>query len=185
MRHHLVKFLDDLVAYLSYDVVESSFNRNIVDKFFHNNDNELVLDELFMEFPEKDTDSSLKVNKLSIDELISVHDTYLDDIVYTKIFNGSAKGAKTNISFIDQIYEILQSIFRFINTSQEYLSVVEMFLILINSRDSIEGQIKRRNISWRGILMKYQIEWLNCGRRLRLKYSMANINHYLMASKKI
>ncbi|CCG20505.1 Spc98 component of the microtubule-nucleating Tub4p (gamma-tubulin) complex [Candida orthopsilosis Co 90-125] len=139
MRHHLVKFLDDLVAYLSYDVVESSFNRNIVDKFFHNNDNELVLDESFMEFPEKDTDSSLKVNKLSIDELISVHDTYLDDIVYTKIFNGSAKGAKTNISFIDQIYEILQSIFRFINTSQEYLSVVEMFLILINSRDSIEG----------------------------------------------
>ena len=141
MRHHLVKFLDDLVAYLSYEVVEHSFNVNIVDKFFHRNENELVLDKLFMKLPEKEINDaaiSLKVNKLTIDELISVHNKYLDDIVYTKLFNGSVKGAMTSISFIDQIYEILQSIFRFVNTSQEYLSVVETFLVLINSKDTFD-----------------------------------------------
>ncbi|KAI5960712.1 SPC98 [Candida margitis] len=138
MRHHLVKFLDDLVAYLSYDVVETSFNCNIVDKFFHHNQNKVVLDKSFMKLPEKET-GLLPVNKLTIDELISVHDKCLDDIVYTKLFNGLTKGAKTSISFIDQIYEMLQSIFSFINTSQEYLSMVETFLVLIDSRDAFEG----------------------------------------------
>ncbi|KAI5952145.1 SPC98 [Candida theae] len=137
MRHHLIKFLDDLVAYLSYDIVENSFDTMIIDKLFHRKGNELVLDKSFMKLPERATATMpLNVNKLTIDELISVHDEYLDNIVYTKLFNGSVKGAKTNISFIDQIYEILQSIFRFINTSQEYLSVMETFLVLVNSRES-------------------------------------------------
>lgn len=147
-RHHLIKFLDDLVGYLSYDVVETSFERNIIDKLCHRDqttDKKLVLDKLFMKLPqaveeEKDIDQDTErtpMNKLTIDELITVHERYLDDIVYTKLFNGSIKGAKTSISFIDQIYEILQSIFRFINTSQEYLSVIETFLVLINSQERV------------------------------------------------
>ena len=45
--------------------------------------------------------------------------------------NEKLKGNETNISYIDQIFDILQTIFNFINTSQEFYSLVVTFGLLV------------------------------------------------------
>ena len=71
------------------------------------------------------------VNLLTIDELVELHGTYIDSIINSSLLNEKLKGNETNISYIDQIFDILQTIFNFINTSQEFYSLVVTFGLLV------------------------------------------------------
>ncbi|KAI5950820.1 SPC98 [Candida jiufengensis] len=137
IRNHFVKFLQDIVSYLSYEVIEESFDENIEKKFYYNNDKStLQLDRSFLpnfEQPNTLTEESetiKKVNKFTIDELITIHGTYLNKIVKTKLFNESSLGKRSQISFITQIHDFLQIFYNFINLNQEYLGVLEDFFFI-------------------------------------------------------
>lgn len=135
IRFHFTQFLNELIAYLSYDVIEENFQQHIVRKLFYNkNDQDLLLNKLFMNLLEIDPNNDLpkfNVNLLTIDELVELHGTYIDSIINSSLLNEKLKGNETNISYIDQIFDILQTIFSFINTSQEFYSLVVTFGLLV------------------------------------------------------
>ena len=70
---------------------------------------------------------------LTIDELVEVHGNYLDNIINNSLLNEKYKGVETSLSLIDQIYDLLQTIFEFINTSQEYYSLVVNYGLILRS----------------------------------------------------
>lgn len=135
IRFYFTQFLNELIAYLSYDVIEENFQQHIVRKLFYNkNDQDLLLNKLFMNLLEIDPNNDLpkfNVNLLTIDELVELHGTYIDSIINSSLLNEKLKGNETNISYIDQIFDILQTIFNFINTSQEFYSLVVTFGLLV------------------------------------------------------
>ncbi|KAI5963502.1 SPC98 [Candida pseudojiufengensis] len=145
IRNHFIKFLQDVVLYLTYEVIEESFNENIVKKFYYNNNkSNLLLDKSFLPQTEQsnvaeELEAVKNVNRYTIDELITIHGTYLGKIVNTKLLDDSNLGKRSNISFVSQIHDFLQIFYRFINLNQEYLGILEDFLFIYEN--NLQGNI--------------------------------------------
>ncbi|CAI5756119.1 unnamed protein product [Candida verbasci] len=142
IRFKFAKFINELINYLSFEIIEESFETFIIEKLFYNND--LVLNKSFMNLP--DTISGFNVNQFTIDQLINLHENYLDNIINTKIFNENIKGKKSNQSFINQIYKLFQIIFTFLNTSKEFHSLGLNYNSLIINNQSSEFEQDLQNI---------------------------------------
>ncbi|KAL6454750.1 SPC98 Spindle pole body component SPC98 [Candida maltosa Xu316] len=132
IRNHFQKFLNGLIGYLSYEVIEESFEKNVVQKIFYNkNTQDLTLNKSFLPSVEDENDTvKFNVNLLNVDELVEMHGGYLNKIINSNLLNEKVKGKETNLSYIDQIYDILQTIFNFVKTSKEYYSLVVNFGLL-------------------------------------------------------
>ncbi|KAI3406434.2 SPC98 [Candida oxycetoniae] len=131
LRNHIIKFLQNLISFLSYDIIEESYESVIVKRFFYNdNDTDLLLDKSFMKLDNRHYEH-YNVNKLTIDDLIRTHGRYLEQIVYTDLLNEKKIGKKTNISYVYQIYDLLQTIFDFVTADQEYHSLILEFAFLV------------------------------------------------------
>ncbi|CAK9436415.1 uncharacterized protein LODBEIA_P09730 [Lodderomyces beijingensis] len=168
MRNHLKRVLSGLGSYLSYDVVEESFESIIIKRFFFNdNDTELLLDRDALELPEK-MEEKFNVNKLTIDEIISTHGNYLHQIAYTDILNEEVVGRKSNMCFIYQIYDLLQTIYDFISADQEYHALVYDFVLLskkssedFEAEDDLEEVLSKMAKVFRRLKLDiYQTEFL-------------------------
>ncbi|RCK62603.1 Spindle pole body component SPC98 [Candida viswanathii] len=134
IRNQFSLFLNELIAYLSYEVIEDSFQKFIVKKLFYNTET-FLMNKLFLPI-EQDQDQNqnqFNVNLLTIDELVEMHGSYLDNIINNNLLNEKYKGMETSLSLIDQIYDLLQTIFEFINTSQEYYSLVVNYGLVLQS----------------------------------------------------
>lgn len=132
IRNQFSLFLNELIAYLSYEVIEVSFQKFIVKKLFYNAET-FKLDKLFLPIEQDHNENNFNVNMLTIDELVEVHDNYLDNIINNNLLNEKYKGVETSLSLIDQIYDLLQTIFEFINTSQEFYSLVINYGLILQS----------------------------------------------------
>lgn len=132
IRNQFSLFLNELIAYLSYEVIEEAFQKCIVKKLFYNTES-FQLNRLFLPIEQEHNDNPYNVNLLTIDELVEVHGNYLDNIINNSLLNEKYKGVETSLSLIDQIYDLLQTIFEFINTSQEYYSLVVNYGLILRS----------------------------------------------------
>ncbi|EGW34440.1 uncharacterized protein SPAPADRAFT_149322 [Spathaspora passalidarum NRRL Y-27907] len=144
IRNKLIQFLNGLIDYLSNYVIEQSFQSGIIDKLFNNKNNEeLLLNKQFMN--QEYTTPPFNINLLTIDEIITMHDNYLNNIINNKIINEEVKGKQTGHSFIHQIYQILQTIYDFINTSTELHELMYQYSVEIeldDDYDDIEDKIR-------------------------------------------
>ncbi|RLV91844.1 Spindle pole body component SPC98 [Spathaspora sp. JA1] len=131
LRNRLVQFLNGLIDYLSNEIIEPSFQQGIIDKLFNNKNNEELL--LNKSFVNREciarAPPQFNINVLTIDEIISMHNNYLNKIIDNKILNEETRGKTTGVSFINQIYSILQTIYDFINTSQELHELMYQYSI--------------------------------------------------------
>ncbi|RCK59232.1 Spindle pole body component SPC98 [Candida viswanathii] len=132
IRNQFSLFLNELIAYLSYEVIEDSFQKFIVKKLFYNTET-FLMNKLFLPIEQDQNQNQFNVNLLTIDELVEIHGSYLDNIINNNLLNEKYKGMETSLSLIDQIYDLLQTIFEFINTSQEYYSLVVNYGLVLQS----------------------------------------------------
>ncbi|KAK6458864.1 spindle pole body component [Scheffersomyces xylosifermentans] len=155
IRSHLVKFLNSLVSFISYDIIEDNFQNGVNKKLFKSsipgeqddeNSSLSLLNSLnphFIKSFTRDINNANKVehnmNQLTIDELIKVHETYLNKIIDFKLLNEQSIGKTTQLSYIAQIYQILQTIFKFISSSSEFHNLIVNYVLILNLEENEEG----------------------------------------------
>lgn len=153
IRNNLIKFLNALLGYLSYDVIEHLFEKLITEKLFQLNQNEesegknsllQLLNALNPTFVHSlqtnsivhnDTNIRHNMNELTFDELLKLHESYLNTIINNKLINEDSIGKITNLLYIQQIYQLLDVIFRFIRGSEEFNNLLVDYILTINLDD--------------------------------------------------
>ena len=130
-RNQFSLFLNELIAYLSYEVIEEAFQNVLLRVILQYR--KFPVEQTVLPIEQEHNDNPYNVNLLTIDELVEVHGNYLDNIINNSLLNEKYKGVETSLSLIDQIYDLLQTIFEFINTSQEYYSLVVNYGLILRS----------------------------------------------------
>lgn len=138
LRFTMVQFIDWLLYYLLFDVIEPSFER-MAGKFFKTKVNSAQpdLDQLNPNFlalvgitslQVSDVDrASHNMNELTIDEIISTHQDYLDQLLANKLLLESVLGQKSGRSYVLQIAHILETIEMYIRVLEEYFGLVPSY----------------------------------------------------------
>ncbi|KAG2734538.1 hypothetical protein G9P44_002544 [Scheffersomyces stipitis] len=157
IRAHMQKFLNSLIGYISYDIIENNFNSiinrsyfktNIAEEKFDNVESKSLLSSLNPEFVRSFTVGSVNedhvdhnVNELTIDEIIKKHEDYLRAITNFKLLSEDSLGKLTQSSYISQIYEILHIIFKFVTSCREFHHLIVNYVLVLNleeNEDSLE-----------------------------------------------
>ncbi|CAK7913007.1 spindle pole body component Spc98p [[Candida] anglica] len=161
IRNRFIKFISILLKYLSYDIIETSFNQLVVKKLFKSKISTVQVGNKFEIIPElskgflesitkKKTNNNVtnngiipnneihNMNELTIDELISIHTNYLKSIINCKLLNEQEIGKFSGESFIQQIYEFLEIQFAFIKGSEEFSSLIVKYVSLLNIDENIQ-----------------------------------------------
>ncbi|KAK6462587.1 spindle pole body component [Scheffersomyces coipomensis] len=154
IRNKMIQFLQVIINYLSFDLIENKFQIELVEKLFKSNkvskssDFELVknlnskfINKLINETRNNDvtviTDNNM--NELTIDEILSIHEQYLYQIIKNKLINENSMGKVTRKSYIKQIYELLDIIFQFIISSKEYFNLITNYILLLKLEEQEEN----------------------------------------------
>ncbi|ABN67077.2 spindle pole body component [Scheffersomyces stipitis CBS 6054] len=148
IRAHMQKFLNSLIGYISYDIIENNFNSiinrsyfktNIAEEKFDNVESKSLLSSLNPDVNEDHVDHN--VNELTIDEIIKKHEDYLRAITNFKLLSEDSLGKLTQSSYISQIYEILHIIFKFVTSCREFHHLIVNYVLVLNleeNEDSLE-----------------------------------------------
>lgn len=160
IRNNFIKFLNSLLGYLVFDVVETLFDQHIVNKFFtrkfkveHDEEfgfkNSLLnllhtLNPSFTQLLQSNTMGSTStishnMNELTFDELVKAHNDYLDSIINHKLINENSVGKHTQRTIISQIYQLLEVIFNFIKGSEEYNNLLINYILVLNIDENDVG----------------------------------------------
>lgn len=160
IRFKLIKFLNLIINYLSNEI-ELNFN-NLLNFFYKeseelnnklNKDFKKLIDKSHHNVPPP---SMIKTNirKLNFNEVINVNLNYIKNLKF-KILDNEVIG-KSGQSLIDQIYNILKIIFKFIKTNEEFNSIIIQYVSLLNVEDNDTNfdQIDNDFEYWEGSLRK-------------------------------
>ncbi|ODV82203.1 spindle pole body component [Suhomyces tanzawaensis NRRL Y-17324] len=155
IRFNLIKFMNSLVQYLSFDVIEDAYHTLITKKLFKSNEvytneeNEGFKNRLlqllnafnpsFIQSIKGSPQTSgseqrvlHNVNELTFDEIIKMHEAYLSKIVNSKLINEDSLGKTTKTSYIEQVYKLLELVFRFYKSAEEYNHLVVNYVLILN-----------------------------------------------------
>ena len=140
------------------DVVERNFRSLVADKLFKHNDCSIhnsknsqshmpLMDETFLKeagvnMPQPfgipgNIQESEKYNCLTIDELITMHRSFLTSITSFKLLSESNVGVHSGQSFVLQIYHLLEVVFAFVKTSEEYRNLLINYISILNVEENI------------------------------------------------
>lgn len=166
IRSQLINFMNNLIEFFSFDIIETNFEKLIVEKLFKSsnpiksrenkgnnmkndtnnyNDRPLpILNKLFLQSIESENIVGLgerefiknNMNELTIDELVEIHETYLSSIINCKLFNDSSIGKNSGMTFIKLIYAILEVIFKFIKGSEEFSLLLTDYISVMNIEEA-------------------------------------------------
>lgn len=162
IRYRLLLLVNTIVRYFSFDLIEKSFEDEIVTNIFRlssilNNESlgnhsrkDRKLPILNADFAEKCIDKGVLIGlervsewkhngaERTIDDIINIHKRYLQSISDCKLLDENVKGKFSNESYINQIYQLLNYTFTFVKSSEEfgsYVVNVVNVLTLIESSD--------------------------------------------------
>jgi gamma-tubulin complex component 3 len=150
IRNGMIQFLNSIVGYLSFDIIEESFKKLVTEKLFksttgHLNGNNVTsllrsLNPQFVKTVRGNVNASETTrhncNELTFDELIEMHEKYLNTIVNNKLLNEDTIGKQTKKSYIQQIYNILDDIFMFIKSGEEFNNLIVNYILVKNIEES-------------------------------------------------
>lgn len=146
IRNQLVKFITTLISYFSFDLIENNYQNLIINKLYKCSNQGSIIGRLDPEvlksfqsrnligLNESETESVM--NELTIDELIEVHATYIKSITNCKLFNDSSIGKISGNSYIKLIYTLLEIVFLFIKSSEEFSSLMTNYITIVNMEEN-------------------------------------------------
>lgn len=163
IRNRMLLLLQAVLRFVSFSLIERSFNQKIVKKVFkststfessaglQNETGKLsVLDEGYAskckqnnEFEKARAEASIEHNmgEITIDELTTMHSDYLKSITCCKLFREDVRGKHSNISFVDQIFAFLEITFSFAKASEEFgvllNNYVNLYSVLTRERTGL------------------------------------------------
>lgn len=143
VRSRLQTVLRVLLRYLSFDLVEECFRENVDKVLFKTSGATpsgvgLSLPILNRAFAAQFTPNSFSntahhnMNDCSIDDITTVHATYLIAISRCKLLNEDVKGRVSGRSLIDQIFDLLEIVFAFVTSSHEFGASAVNYINLVN-----------------------------------------------------
>jgi gamma-tubulin complex component 3 len=142
IRFQLNNFINALTRHLSFDVIETNYQTNIIGKLYKSINQEPELANINPEFIKQltthsDTFESTEVTPqnikdLTIDELIHIHETYLNTITKSKIFSEVDEGKFTGLTYSSQVFSLLELVFQFIKSSEEYYHLIINYMLVLN-----------------------------------------------------
>lgn len=154
IRNGMIQFLNSVVGYLSFDIIEDSFTKMITEKLFKSTtglaakDPTSLLASLSPQFMNSVRGNALSsniirhnCNELTFDELIDMHNTYLSSIVDNKLINEDTIGKQTKQSFILQIYGILEVIFKYVKSAEEFNNLIVNYILVINIEENTHNTV--------------------------------------------
>lgn len=156
IRHKFLEFMQVMLKYLSFDLIEDTFNDRIVRRVFrtrnvmgpgYSDDKSTefkklpVLNKKYQEDVSKQ-DNILgfqgiphinhNMNEYTIDEITSIHHNYLQKISECKLISEAYQGRHSGVSLIDQIFEFLEISFAFVKSSEEFCSSLSNYISILN-----------------------------------------------------
>lgn len=156
IRNQLIKLVNVIIRYLSFDVIEEGFQKLIVERLFRSkdmhsrNNREIltlpVLNEGFLKKVqnshgllglEKNQEVVHNMNELTFDELLGLHSSYLRHITSCKILSEDAIGKASGESFISQIYTFLEILFQFIKGSEMFAALAVNYMSLLKLHENL------------------------------------------------
>lgn len=131
VRHEMMSLLEAITYYLSYDVIEDSFQRQLLQKFFAALEQRPELSERFrsqMAEVQKQkfggerpgVRQQVAVNEYNLDELVGIHTSFLLSIVNSRLLDSFIVGKISGRSFVAQIYLFLEMMFMYANSWDQY-----------------------------------------------------------------
>lgn len=150
VRHEMLGLLEAITYYLSYDVIEDSFQRQLLQKFFKSRKGSgwesgmPVLSTKFRnhisEFQKQQVDAGersgvhteLDVHEYNLDELVDIHTSYLLSIVRSRLLDGDVIGKMSGRSFVAQIYLFLEMMFQYANSWDQYAVLLVNYVGIVS-----------------------------------------------------
>lgn len=165
IRFRLSGLLTTLLKFLSYDLIESNFQQNIIKLVFKSNlsvdpmftsettrkDRKLpILDKTFAAAFAYQTSpafsdieriplAGLNIVEHTIDELTAMHLKYLKSVYDCKLINEEYRGKVSREPLIDQIFAFMEILFAFLKSSEEFGSSVVSYVNLLDLSRSVES----------------------------------------------
>lgn len=131
IRQQLVNFLNNLVYYISFDLIESNYNQ-VVKEFQKEDNDKLKIKESFLPLIPISNTNDL----LNFDEIISINNNYCKKFKF-KLIDETVIG-KSGKSFITLVYSILETIFKFIKSNEEFNNLIINYISLLNIDENID-----------------------------------------------
>lgn len=162
IRSKLLKFVQVILKYLSFDLIEENFEHHILRRLFQSknvmdlksNDNSSngfktlpILNKNFAQQCnqeegitglEKVPQIKYNVHQCTIEQLTTIHSIYLSKISDCKLLSEVHQGRHSGISFINQIFEFLEISFAFVKSSEEFNSSLSNYISLLKYNSSAE-----------------------------------------------
>lgn len=146
IRLIMVQFIDWLIYYLLFDLIEPAF-KQMAGKFFKSKVNTAQpdLDQLNPNFLAlvgitslqlaRPDHASHNMNELTIDEIIASHQDYLDQLLSNKLLLDSDLGPVSAVTYSQQIEEVLAIIEHFIRVLEVYFGSLLSYTGMVNRID--------------------------------------------------
>lgn len=146
VRHEMLALLGAIVYYLSYDVIEDSYQRKLMQKFLKTSAKSSMsalsnsLHARIADFQNQTTDANGRsrqpvennVHEYNLDELVDIHTSYLLSIVNSRLLNGDIIGKISGRSFITQIYLFLDMIFQFSSSWDQFAILLVNYVGIVS-----------------------------------------------------
>lgn len=155
VRHRIAMLIDAILNFVSFDLIENSFNVHIVRKLFKVFNSQVtglkkgfqrdasrlsILDSGFL----RDRNEMLLLNglqtitpihqnttDLTIDDLTTTHMKYLQSVSECKLLREDAHGRHSGKSFVHQIFELLELAYTFLRSSEEFGTSLNSYVSLL------------------------------------------------------
>lgn len=156
IRNRLLSFLNILLKYICSDLIEENFQKIIVEGLFkgkHAKSNPFLddayADALYKknQLPglEKENKPTANVQEHTIDELVQIHDTFLDKVGLNKLFSEGYYGEFSGQLLINQVYDFLEIVFAFVSSSEEFGATVVNY-VNVTELDAREEDMERLHV---------------------------------------
>ncbi|GEQ72126.1 hypothetical protein JCM33374_g5812 [Metschnikowia sp. JCM 33374] len=144
VRHRMSMLIDAILNFVSFDLIEDSFNVHIVRKIFKRYTSKVpelkkgafgdaarlsILDSSFLQERNEQllltglrssTPIYQNTTDLTIDDLTETHKAYLQSVSDCKLLREDARGRHSAKSFVHQIFELLELAYEFLRSSEEF-----------------------------------------------------------------
>lgn len=143
IRNKFITFLNVLIEYLSSEI---DLNFNALEQVFHKGKYTKTqkVSKEFQGLFKKDYNLpptahvASNVNNFDFDELVDINIKYVENFNF-KILDVNVIGKSGN-SFIDQIYKMLETIFKLVKANQEFNVIISQYVALLNIEENNQNQ---------------------------------------------
>lgn len=150
MRHKLLLTIQAILRYVSFDLVEKSFNEEIIKKLFRLKNpvsakpgtlrNMPILNKAFLQMCQSSPnltgcETAVKIvhnmTDCTLDEMVTSHKNYLHAITSSKLLKENMRGHASGESLVDQVYGFLEITFSFVQAADQFESTLTLLAGLL------------------------------------------------------